>query len=37
LTEFLGGHLRVQSASGTGTQFTIALPVYAGHGQTVRH
>ena len=29
LTEFLGGHLRVRSASGAGTQFTIALPVFA--------
>ncbi len=37
LTEFLGGHLRVQHASGAGTQFTIALPVYAGHGPGVQH
>jgi two-component system sensor histidine kinase/response regulator len=37
LTEFLGGHLQVESASDTGTQFTLALPVYGGHGQGVRH
>jgi signal transduction histidine kinase len=29
LTEFLGGTLRVRSAAGSGTQFTIALPVFA--------
>jgi signal transduction histidine kinase len=29
LTEFLGGTLRVRSAAGRGTQFTIALPVFA--------
>jgi signal transduction histidine kinase len=29
LTEFLGGALRVRSEAGRGTQFTIALPVFA--------
>src|SRR5262245_48215998 len=29
LTEFLGGKLRVRSEAGRGTQFTIALPVFA--------
>jgi signal transduction histidine kinase len=29
LAEFMGGRLRVRSAHGSGTQFTIALPVFA--------
>jgi signal transduction histidine kinase len=29
LTEFLGGALRVRGAVGGGTEFTVALPVFA--------
>lgn len=37
MTEFLGGATRVRSATGTGTQFTIALPMHADEEPESRH
>src|SRR5262245_45095395 len=37
LAEFMGGRLRVRSTSGSGTQFTIALPVFAPDNRNKPH